>query len=69
MNELASEKPEQLLYRVPRAAQLLDLGTSTVWALIAAGRLQAIKIGRSTRIPHSELVKLAGLPNTARTRK
>jgi excisionase family DNA binding protein len=53
---------EQLLYRVPRAAQLLDIGVSTLWALIAAGKLQTVKIGRSTRIPHSELVKLAGPP-------
>ena len=60
MSEPAPNKPEQLLYRVTRAAQLLDIGVSTVWALIAAGKLQTIKIGRSTRIPHSELVKLAG---------
>jgi excisionase family DNA binding protein len=62
MSESAPNKPEQLLYRVPHAARLLDLGTSTVWALIAAGKLQTIKIGRSTRIPHSELVKLVGHP-------
>jgi excisionase family DNA binding protein len=62
MSELAPNKPEQLLYRVPRAAELLDIGTSTVWALIAAGKLQTIKIGRSTRIPHAELVKLAVPP-------
>ena len=60
MSEPAPNKPEQLLYRVPRAAQLLDIGVSTVWALIAAGKLQTIKIGRSTRIPHLELMKLAG---------
>jgi excisionase family DNA binding protein len=60
MSELAPDRPEQLLYRVPRAALLLDIGVSTVWALIASGKLQTIKIGRSTRIPHSELMKLAG---------
>jgi excisionase family DNA binding protein len=61
MSEPAPDKPEQqLLYRVTRAAQVLDIGVSTVWALIAAGKLQTIKIGRSTRIPRSELLKLTG---------
>ena len=60
MNEVAPDKPQRILHSVSHAAQLLDIGVSTVWALIAAGKLQTIKIGRSTRIPHSELVKLAG---------
>jgi excisionase family DNA binding protein len=49
---------DRLLYSVPRAAQLLSLGTSTVWALLADGTLASVSIGRSRRIPHSELVKL-----------
>jgi excisionase family DNA binding protein len=53
-------EPARLLYKIPDAAAALSVGVSTVWALIAAGKLQTIKIGRSTRIPHSELVKLAG---------
>jgi excisionase family DNA binding protein len=61
MSEPAPNQAEQqLLYRVPRAARLLDLGVSTIWKMISDGRLSTVKIGRSTRIPHSELVKLAG---------
>ena len=60
MSEPTSNRPDRdrLLYSVPRAAQLLSLGTSTVWALLADGTLASVSIGRSRRIPHSELVKL-----------
>lgn len=58
MSEPAPDKPDRLVYSIPHSAEMLDLGVSTVWALIAAGKLSPVKIGRSTRIPHSELVKL-----------
>ena len=59
MSEDAPDKAGRLLYTVPHAAQLLDLGVSTIWKLVADGKLSTIKIGRSTRIPHSELVRIA----------
>jgi excisionase family DNA binding protein len=42
---------DRLLHSVPHAAQLLDLGVSTIWKLVADGRLSTVKIGSSTRIP------------------
>jgi excisionase family DNA binding protein len=64
MREDAPDKPGRLLHTVPHAAQLLDLGVSTIWKLVADGKLSTVKIGRSTRIPHSELARLAGLPQS-----
>ena len=46
---------ETLLLRVPEAARLLGLGQTTVHRLIRQGRLQVVKIDRSTRIMRSEL--------------
>jgi excisionase family DNA binding protein len=60
MSEPTSDKPDRLLHSVPHAAQLLDIGVSTVWKLIADGELPTVRIGRSRRIPHESLVKLAG---------
>jgi excisionase family DNA binding protein len=60
MTEPAPDKPAKLLYSVPHAAELLDIGTSTVWKLIAEGKLPTVRIGRSRRVPREALVKLAG---------
>ena len=60
MSVLAPDKPDQLLHTVPHAAAMLDLGVSTVWKLIAEGKLPTVRIGRSRRIPHEALVRLAG---------
>ena len=46
---------DRLLHRIPEAAWRLGLGRSTLYELIAAGELRAIKIGRAVRIPASEL--------------
>ena len=40
------------------AADLLGTGRSTLYKLIKAGRLCVIKIGRSTKVPHTELLRL-----------
>jgi excisionase family DNA binding protein len=53
----------RLLHTIPHAAGLLDVGVSTVWKLIADGKLDTVRIGRSRRIPHDALVKLA-VPQT-----
>jgi excisionase family DNA binding protein len=62
MNEPAPNKPERLLHTVNHAAELLDIGVSTVWKLLKEGRLQSVRVGRSRRIPHASLVKLAETP-------
>lgn len=35
---------------VPRTADYLDMGESTIWKLIRNKKLRAIRIGRSTRV-------------------
>ena len=46
---------EQLLVRPSEAAELLGLGRSKVYALIASGELPSVKIGKSIRVPVEEL--------------
>jgi excisionase family DNA binding protein len=51
--------PGQLLFSIPNAARILDIGVSTTWKLIATGQLKTVKIGRSTRVTRESLVRLA----------
>jgi excisionase family DNA binding protein len=51
---------EQLAYRVSRAAKLLDVSRTTLYNAINNRDVRAIKIGRSLRIPLSELKRLLG---------
>jgi excisionase family DNA binding protein len=44
-----------LLLPIPAAARQLGIGRSTVYELIAAGRLRVVHIGRSARIPREAL--------------
>jgi excisionase family DNA binding protein len=60
VEDRSSETPaggssEPLLVTVREAARLLALGRSTVYELIAAGRLPTIHIGRSVRIRVEDL--------------
>jgi excisionase family DNA binding protein len=54
------EVGDRLLHTIPEAARLLSLGVSTIWKLIHDGELPTVRIGRSRRIPHEALVRLAG---------
>jgi excisionase family DNA binding protein len=47
--------PEPLLLRPTEAAQLLGIGRSTLYELMAAGAIPTIHIGRSVRIPLAQL--------------
>lgn len=47
-----------MAYRVDEAAENLGLCRATIYNLIARGELRAVKIGRATRIPASELERL-----------
>jgi excisionase family DNA binding protein len=42
---------EKLLLTVPEVAELLGLGKSKTYALIAAGELESVCIGRARRVP------------------
>jgi len=46
---------EPLLLRATEAAKLLGLGRSKVFAMVAAGELPVIRLGRSVRIPRQAL--------------
>jgi len=55
----ATETIPRILYRPKDAATALSLGRSTVYELMAAGRLRFVKCGRSRRIHHAELERFA----------
>jgi excisionase family DNA binding protein len=46
---------EPLLLKATEAGKLLGLGRSKVFAMVAAGELPVIRIGRSVRIPRQAL--------------
>ncbi len=46
---------EPLLLRANEVGKLLGLGRSKVFAMVAAGQLPAIRIGRSVRVPREAL--------------
>ncbi len=52
-----SEEPRPALLTVKQAAGMLNLGRSTVYQLIADGRLDVVHIGRSTRVPIDAITK------------
>ncbi len=49
----------RILYNPEDAATALSLGRSTIYELMAAGRLRFVKCGRSRRIHHTELERFA----------
>jgi excisionase family DNA binding protein len=53
-NDLPSD--DQIAYKVPHAALVLDLGVRTVWGLVHSGAIESILIGRSRRISRAALV-------------
>jgi excisionase family DNA binding protein len=46
---------DRLLYTVPEAADVLSLGSSKVYELVAAGTIESVKIGRARRVPAEAL--------------
>ena len=46
---------DQLLLTPERAAERLDVGRTTIYELIATGKLRSVKINRSRRIPTADL--------------
>ena len=51
---------EALLLTPEEAATLLRVGRTTVYALMRAGDLRPVHIGRSCRISHAELERFVG---------
>lgn len=46
---------EPQLYRVDEAASQLSVGRTFMWGLIERGEIRVVKLGRSTRVPSSEI--------------
>jgi excisionase family DNA binding protein len=46
------------LVRVPEAAELLSISPKTLWAYVAARKIDTVRIGRSVRIPTSAIDRL-----------
>ena len=49
--------PEPLLLRVRQAAELMQVATSTLYALIASSAVPYVKLGGSIRIPRAQLIR------------
>jgi excisionase family DNA binding protein len=49
------------LATVPEVAELLQQSERQIWRLIADGRLQVTKVGRSTRVTPEAIAALLGL--------
>jgi len=47
--------PERLAYSVPEAAELLGVGTATLYAYVRAGLIPHVRIGRRIVIPAKAL--------------
>lgn len=47
---------DQIAYKVPHAAKVLDLGLRTVWGLVHSGEIESILIGRSRRVSRAALI-------------
>lgn len=45
----------RLLHPIPDAAEVLGIGRSTLYELIATGQIKVVKIGRRTLIAQDEL--------------
>ena len=50
MSTQTNEIGPRLLLRVPEAAQLLGIGRSTLYELIAAGEIPVVHVGRAVRV-------------------
>ena len=55
-SEIASS--EALVYTVPKAAKALRKGRNWVYEEVAAGRLPAVRLGSSIRIPKAAIARL-----------
>jgi excisionase family DNA binding protein len=54
------ETAAPVAYTVRIFGQKLSLSESFIWKQISDGRLRAIRVGRRTLVPHSELIRLLG---------
>jgi len=68
MTAVRNPSETRLAFSIPEAVELAGISRSTMYALIGAGRLPAVKIGRSTRIRRADLeIWLSSLPTFRRS--
>jgi excisionase family DNA binding protein len=60
--------PEQLLFTVEEAAEVLRVGRTTIYALIRSGDLRPVHIGRCCRISRGELDRYVARLDAAQSR-
>ena len=53
--DLSSQRIDKLAYSITEVATSLGLSPSSIWKLIALNKLKAIRVGRRTVVPRSEL--------------
>ena len=63
-----STEPKPIAVTVPTARKISGLGNSTIWKLIAEGRLDTVRIGRRRLVLYRSLEKLLspGAPDGVR---
>jgi excisionase family DNA binding protein len=54
----ASASPDPICVRVNDAARMIGVGRTKLYKLIAAGEVEAVKLGKSTRITTASLHEL-----------
>lgn len=54
-DEPATPEVEQLLLTITQASKMLNIGRSTMYELIWAGRLTPVRLGRSVRFRRTDL--------------
>ena len=59
------QKPDRLLYRIKTVAEKLDISVSQAYNLINRGDLDSVRIGKSLRVPASELERIAAAGSTS----
>ena len=48
---------EKLLYKMPEAAEILDLGLTKTYELVNSGQLRVVRVGRAIRVPAEALTE------------
>jgi excisionase family DNA binding protein len=56
---------ERLAYSINETARVLSLGRTSIYAMIADGRLEAFKLGRRTLIKAESVRRLVDMPKPA----
>lgn len=59
---LAHQSTEPICIRVNEAARMIGVGRTKLYAMIASGELEAVKLGKATRITTASLHDLVRRP-------